>query len=68
MCSKQHTRIPNQVISYRCLSNLVANSKFSVRRAFLNCILDVKFTTRSDSMFQVDTTRLQKRFFFLYQV
>ena len=29
----------------------------------MNCILDVKFTTRSDSMFQVDTTRLQKRFF-----
>ena len=40
--SKQYTTIPNQVISYRYLSNFVADSKFIVRRAFLNCILDVK--------------------------
>ena len=36
--SKWYTKIPNQVISYRCLSNYVADSKFTVRRAFLNCI------------------------------
>ena len=39
------------------------DSKFSVRRAFLNWILDVKFTEHSGVIFQVDTTQLQKCFF-----
>ena len=63
MCSKYKTKIPNHVISYRCLLNFVADSKFTVRKAFLNFILYVKFNMRLGSMFQVNTTRLQKCFF-----
>ena len=60
ICSKSYTKIPNRVISYIYHSNCAAHSKFAVRRAVLNCILDVKFTMRSGCMFQVDKTRLQK--------
>ena len=46
---------------YKCISNLIADSKYAVCKAILKGISDVDFTMSSCYMFQVDTTRFKKK-------